>query len=763
MSTRRSLVLACLLALTGCGANTAPNPATPSTAVPTTQPATPPASIVGKDGAPVATLLGQPVLSRDCLSPSSGIGSVEVGLHSLVLSVLMNDFFDLESQTLSQTEIDTFWEKLRAGAGRGGKILPPTPPFDEPNVQAKLDDVRRKLAAPDISWLERLMLQGQERGILYALEHKTVPAMVAYSELMPLRSKAALYKKYGGRVVAMQISIEPAEAFQKLIQDAERTGKLTIHDPQLKQAFWKRINDTLQRPAVPPESVDFSLPAILHSGAPPVAPASLAVMPAGKNLITDPSLEETSVGEKFPTGWGSGNLVPPNTYRFSVVDGGRTGQRGWMIEGNGQYAVIPTTRPQVDRAFRYGARGWVRLEAGSAQLKILYFDGSGRYIGENRSVVTNKRGEWHQLTMIDDLANWPEARQLSLALTLIGTGQAVFDDLEFTAFDAQRLPPNFETEYTSTPKHDPAVFDRWVGRWESLTEYKPTATTEAKTIKGETIVRKVLDDRFLLWQWASETDDSQYMSLLGFDENLGGYRFWVFGSGGEAFERTGQWDATSQTLKLDVKPPTPGVTGISTDRFVGNDQIESTLLVKNAASQITRDMRATWVRKAVTVPDDIELSSGSVAGSVELAVLQKLAGNWTNRSTSKPAVWEPDGKTETFTEQVAWTIGGRFLIFRAYDETKRMKSLSLMTYEPKESSYRFWYFAPGVYGGQWRITWDAASREFHWNSIDMPAGWTGTGINRLIDDDTFANQALIKDEQGRVLMDATQDKRRKSP
>ena len=67
-----------------------------------------------------------------------------------------------------------------------------------------------------------------------------------------------------------------------------------------------------------------------------------------------------------------------------------------MIEGDGQYAVVPTNRPRVDRAFRYAARGWVRLESGTAQLKILYFDGNGRYIGENRSgqITRDMRVTW---------------------------------------------------------------------------------------------------------------------------------------------------------------------------------------------------------------------------------------------------------------------------------------------------------------------------------------------------------------------------------
>ena len=38
-----------------------------------------------------------------------------------------------------------------------------------------------------------------------------------------------------------------------------------------------------------------------------------------------------------------------------------------------------------------------------------------------------------------------------------------------------------------------------------------------------------------------------------------------------------------------------------------------------------------------------------------------------------------------------------------------------------------------------------------WRSTDK----IGTRFNRWIDDDTFDNQALIKDEQGRVLLDTT--------
>jgi len=63
--------------------------------------------------------------------------------------------------------------------------------------------------------------------------------------------------------------------------------------------------------------------------------------------------------------------------------------------------------------------------------------------------------------------------------------------------------------------------------------------------------------------------------------------------------------------------------------------------------------------------------------------------------------------------------------------------------------------------GQRSVTWGASLHGFHCHSIDMPTGRIGTGFNRWINDDTFDNQALIKDGTGRVLLDSTQDKRRR--
>jgi hypothetical protein len=483
-------------------------------------------------------------------------------------------------------------------------------------------------------------------------------------------------------------------------------------------------------------------------------------IPLGTNLVTDPSLEETPLSQPYPPGWGTGNISPPKSFKHYVAEGGRTGQRGWLIEGDGQFAVVPSTRPPVRSEYRYAASAWVRVESGSAQIKLLYFNGNGQYIGENRGNLSVRQGDWHKLTIVDDLAKYPQARSLSLALTMIGPGKAVFDDLEVLAFDATKLPEKFEATY-GAPSHSADVFDRWVGRWESTSTYAPTAAAPGeRVLKGEVFVRKVLDDRYLLWQWVSDKGDSQYLSLLCFDEYVNAFHIWLFSSAGEVFERIGSWDAASQTLTLQVKPPAPGVTGMSTDRFVGPDRIESMLLVKDKAGQVTRDMRASWIRRSNEVDDELVLASAPAGDDSDLAILEKLIGHWSIRQTLKPSVGSPNGETSAVSEHNSWVLGGRFVLSRAYDDQQKMTSLALQTYDRNEKTFRHWHFAKDSFGGQWRITWDASSRAFHWRSIDMPVGWVGTGFNRWINDDTFDNQALIKDENGRVLMDLTQEKRR---
>lgn len=218
-----------------------------------------PAPMVGTDV--VATVLGLEIKRSDCVSPGLGIGSVEVGICSLVFNLLMDDWSKSQQLTLSEDEINGYGKARREAAqwARPGKPFT-EPEFDEAAVQAKLKVTQDKLGAPDLPLLERLTLQSQVSGLQRGLALKSRAAMSAYEDLLPLRAEEALYKKYGGKVVARQISLQAAGANQKFAEDAQASGKLVFHDESLKQAFWKRLQDDLSHPEVPPEQVDFSLP-----------------------------------------------------------------------------------------------------------------------------------------------------------------------------------------------------------------------------------------------------------------------------------------------------------------------------------------------------------------------------------------------------------------------------------------------------------------------------------------------------------------------
>jgi hypothetical protein len=199
---------------------------------------------------------------------------------------------------------------------------------------------------------------------------------------------------------------------------------------------------------------------------------------------------------------------------------------------------------------------------------------------------------------------------------------------------------------------------------------------------------------------------------------------------------------------------------ISTEQFVDADHVEAA--VREQFVMGVRDVeRRTAIRMAATGVVDMPTRKNPAAEPAELSQLDRLAGEWTVQVTNKPSVWTPDGGTNALTERNVWVLGGRYLMNRTTDEQGQLTAIWLATYEPAEQSNHFWFFHSNGSTGQWRVTWDDAAKQFDWRAVDLPDAWTGTGSVRQVDADTFHSVGLIKDGEGRVLMDSTQDKRRK--
>ncbi len=246
----------------------------------------------------VAKLLGKSVSIEDLKSRTDGIGSPEVGIESLVLTVLMREFCEARRVEVTDADIVAYIERAvmihrrlqakhraelamaeRALADADlppdrraelearkrsleGMIRPDVPlqPFDARRVAAQLEDVREKLRDPALPWLERLALERAKRAHEFSASHRSIQAGIAYGDLIFMRCDRALHDHYGGKVVTSPIGIHPAGAYARLVEEAERDGRLVFLDEGIEKSFRRRMKNILDRHVLRPEAIDFTWP-----------------------------------------------------------------------------------------------------------------------------------------------------------------------------------------------------------------------------------------------------------------------------------------------------------------------------------------------------------------------------------------------------------------------------------------------------------------------------------------------------------------------
>ena len=486
-----------------------------------------------------------------------------------------------------------------------------------------------------------------------------------------------------------------------------------------------------------------------------------ATQGVSQNLITDSSFENTGLTQ-LPRDWRAWTNENSD-FRCEVVNGGHTGQRSLRISGKGIRGVVFGNDIKADRSKRYALKGWAKFEGDKdarAVIKFNYFRGS-EFLGVHDLVgVTADQPGWQLFEKTDALDAYPQADHFYAMCHVEGSGTGWFDDLEVIAYDRDKLPADFDSRHG---RHNrltgPNSLDRWVGVWETQYGFRETDNSPKETkLTMHTTAERTLGDYFLMSHAKATVGDEERLLILTFDQNLGAFRQWFFSSNGKSFEWRGQWDDAVKSLELRMLPDASNL--FSTERFVDAEHIEAS--AKQQFVMGTKDAgRWTATRKAAAAKVDVPAVKTPVAEPAEFALLNKHAGDWSIRATYKPSVWNPQQREETITETSRWILGGHFLMTRAFNEKAELTSIWIATYEPLEKTNHAWFFNADGSSGQWRVTWDEASHGFHWRAIDMPTGWSGTAVNHLIDDDTFDNQATIKDETGRVMLDMTQDKRRK--
>ena len=171
-------------------------------------------------------------------------------------------------------------------------------------------------------------------------------------------------------------------------------------------------------------------------------------LPVGRNLIVDPSLEDTPTGS-LPQGWFAWLDDGPE-FKCEVFEGGVTGKHCLQISGTGTRGVVFATSIPMDRTKRYALKGKVKVEgdAGTwAVIKLNYFNRSGWLGIDDRVGVTSDESDWQFFEKTDRANAFPEATLIVPTCHIEGNGTAWFDDLEVVAYDRDKLPEDFDKQH----------------------------------------------------------------------------------------------------------------------------------------------------------------------------------------------------------------------------------------------------------------------------------------------------------------------------
>lgn len=162
------------------------------------------------------------------------------------------------------------------------------------------------------------------------------------------------------------------------------------------------------------------------------------------------------------------------------------------------------------------------------------------------------------------------------------------------------------------------------------------------------------------------------------------------------------------------------------------------------------------------LPPDFESIYG-VTLSPEQAVLARRVGTWETRTKIKPCVLAPQGLESSGVETIRWSVGGQVLESRQ-KTADGGEQLGLMAYDARDKVYRSWFF--GVNGNLPRSQtigkWDQAAETLVFENQpkdEFDASFRMTFVGK----DTIRWQALTKNKEGQILLDAEGTLQRRAP
>lgn len=177
-----------------------------------------------------------------------------------------------------------------------------------------------------------------------------------------------------------------------------------------------------------------------------IALGTVVVAAQAPNLVKNPSLEEPVAEGGLPEYWFF-FAKPENSYKASVVDGGRTGKKALLLQGEGEYSGVAVSNVPMEAGKQYAARGWVKVEGDSgsmAAVKFDYFDADNQFLAASAYELHLKPGTpgWQPIALLSRKSEAPTAARIGLTVAVGGKTKAWFDDLEMVARESAEATPN---------------------------------------------------------------------------------------------------------------------------------------------------------------------------------------------------------------------------------------------------------------------------------------------------------------------------------
>jgi hypothetical protein len=274
------------------------------------------------------------------------------------------------------------------------------------------------------------------------------------------------------------------------------------------------------------------------------------------------------------------------------------------------------------------------------------------------------------------------------------------------------------------------------------------ASSRQSKLNMKTVAQRAPGRSFLMTYANASEADSERLSMLRFDQDLGAYRQWLFSSDGEASEWRGQWDPQTQSLVLRMIPDASRM--ISTERFADADRLEGAVQAQYVMG-VQEMRRWTANRTAPAAKVEIPAAAGRAAEPVELSLLERMIGTWDTVSIQRPAEWTPAEVRTTATINRKWVLGGRFVLDNS-SHSDGQESIALITFDPHDQAYRSWWFNSEGLHNQSRGTWDEATKTLSYET-EMPDGKQGRSKLHFAAPDREEWQFSVTDAAGKNYLD----------